>query len=91
MPFSLTLGEVTIPDRCPVLGIPLVQKRGRQGPGPNSPTLDRIIPELGYVPGNVVVISNRANRLKSDATIGELIALASFYGGLRVGRERLAP
>ena len=38
---------------------------------PDSPSLDRIVPELGYVKGNIRVISNRANHLKSDATLEE--------------------
>jgi hypothetical protein len=31
-----------------------------------------------YVPGNIAVISDRANRLKKDATLEELLALV-FY------------
>lgn len=72
-----------IPSHCPILGIPLF--KGKSGGEANSPSLDRIEPELGYVPGNIVVISNRANRLKSDATIDELRAIASFYATFRRG------
>lgn len=57
---------------------------GRGGKN-NSPSLDRIRNELGYVRGNVIVISNRANRLKSDASIEELRDIASFYATLRRG------
>lgn len=39
---------------------------------PNSPSLDRIVPERGYVAGNLRVISNRANTLKNNATIDEM-------------------
>ena len=35
---------------------------------PAMPSIDRIIPSLGYVPGNVAVISLAANRIKSDCT-----------------------
>ncbi len=38
----------------------------------DSPSLDKIIPKLGYVKGNVWVVSNKANRIKSNATIEEL-------------------
>lgn len=58
---------------------------GTKGGGANSPSLDRIEPDLGYVAGNAIVISNRANRLKSDATIDELRAIASFYATFRRG------
>jgi hypothetical protein len=40
--------------------------------------LDRVIPELGYVPGNVAVISLRANTMKQDATAAELRVLADW-------------
>jgi hypothetical protein len=69
--FSITLDDFTIPQRCPVLGIPLVVLSKRQLRGDTSPTLDRILPHLGYVAGNVRVISFRANLLKSNATLAE--------------------
>jgi hypothetical protein len=55
------------------LGIPILvgQKRSE-----NSPSLDRIRPERGYVPGNVRVLSDRANRLKSNLTYEELVQLS---------------
>lgn len=40
-----------------------------------SPTLDRIHPDIGYVPGNVMVISAKANRMKNNASLEELKAL----------------
>ncbi|MBB3990312.1 hypothetical protein [Croceicoccus naphthovorans] len=69
----------------PILGIPIYIAKGGRGGKDHSPSLDRIRPKLGYVPGNVIVISNRANRLKSDATIRELRDIASFYATLREG------
>lgn len=82
VPFNLTKDDIAIPSHCPILGIPLIRKIGRGG-NDNSPSLDRIHPERGYVPGNVIVISNRANRIKTDATIRELRDVASFYATLR--------
>lgn len=75
-PFDLRPSDIEIPDHCPVLGIPLVVGRGRIGL--DSPTLDRINPSLGYVVGNVMVISNRANRLKSNASVAELRAVLAY-------------
>lgn len=79
---TITRDDIVIPDVCPVLGIPLVFGRGR-GPGlaekDQRPSIDRIDNARGYTPDNVVVVSYRANRLKSDATIQELAALAAFY------------
>ncbi len=76
VPFSITADDVHIPEVCPVLGI--VLKRGTGKPDDCSPTLDRRIPRLGYVPGNVAVISSRANRIKTDATLAELDAVAAW-------------
>jgi hypothetical protein len=42
------------------------------GVSPNSPSIDKFIPERGYVPGNVSVISHRANWLKNSASIEEV-------------------
>ncbi len=68
-----------MPRFCPALGIPLYRAAGSAAQGPNSPTLDRIVPELGYVRGNVRVISSRANQIKSDATPAELLQVACYY------------
>nr|WP_294850063.1 hypothetical protein [uncultured Sphingomonas sp.] len=76
VPFDLTADDIVIPKVCPILGIPL--KHGKGKPTFNSPTLDKIIPALGYVPGNVAVISQRANRIKSDASIHELRSLIRY-------------
>ena len=75
--FDLTWQDITIPAVCPVLGIPIIKQRGSRTD--NTPSLDRIIPEHGYVKGNVIIISWRANRLKQDASIDELRKLADFY------------
>ena len=76
-PFAITLADIFIPELCPVFGIPL-HREGRDGrSAPDFPTLDCLIPGQGYVPGNVFVISSRANRLKSDASWQELQMLAS--------------
>lgn len=77
VPHTITVNDFEVPDICPVLGIPL--KVGKGKATWNSPTLDRILPELGYVAGNVVVISNRANQLKTNASFLELKKLVEFY------------
>lgn len=76
VPFDITLDDIVIPDRCPVLGIPMQTNEGAMKE--NSYTLDKIIPEKGYVKGNVQVISMRANRLKNDATVAELEAILDY-------------
>ena len=86
VPFAITAEDIVVPSHCPVLGVPLRRRLGRKGGGDYSPSLDRIKPELGYVPGNIVVVSRRANRIKTDATPEELEAVADFY---RWGSPRL--
>lgn len=72
IPFNLTLDDIVIPEVCPVLNIPLIKNHGHSGYFIDSPSVDRIIPELGYTKGNIRVISNRANLLKNNATVEEL-------------------
>jgi hypothetical protein len=67
--------DIVIPEFCPLLGLRLKRGVGKQHAA--SPSLDRIEPSNGYVPGNVWVISHRANELKRDATVWELLTLAS--------------
>ena len=69
IPFSIGKDHVIIPAKCPALGISIHVG----GPRSNtSPSLDRIKPEQGYIPGNVRVISDRANRIKGNRRVGEL-------------------
>jgi|688.fasta_scaffold192409_5 hypothetical protein len=70
--FTIEQKDIIIPDKCPLLGIPLECHRGKGSQQGNSPSLDRIDPTKGYIKGNVWVISNRANTLKNDATLQEL-------------------
>ena len=72
-PFNLIAEDIIVPEVCPILGIKLNFNRGgRRGYFENSPSLDRKIPEGGYVKGNVRIISARANLLKNNATVAEL-------------------
>ena len=80
VPFNLT-GEYLRSihtTTCPVLGILLERSIG--GPATdNSPTIDRIIPSIGYVEGNVMIISKLANQIKSSATPEQIRQVADFY------------
>lgn len=58
--FALTLADMPkCPEKCPVLGI--VLRYGSQRGDPYSASIDRIDDTLGYVPGNVRVVSRLAN------------------------------
>lgn len=85
LPFDLTEADIIIPTVCPVLGISIFwgHGRGRRGcNNSNSPSLDRIVPEKGYVKGNVNVISLRANRIRYNADAKELRQVADYVDSL---------
>jgi hypothetical protein len=69
-----------LPLFCPVFGIRLRYHNHKQAP--DSASIDRINSDLGYVRGNVQIISWRANQLKSDGTAQEhfLISQKGFGG-----------
>lgn len=58
-----------MPDACPIFRKEFVYTGGQ---GKWSPSIDRIVPELGYVRGNVRVVSRLANAMMQDATDEEL-------------------
>ncbi len=78
IPFNLTksaLLEVMPTDgMCPALRVKLCF--GSRSP--NNPSVDRLHPKLGYVIGNVSIISRRANAIKQDATAEELYCVADW-------------
>lgn len=65
--FNLAVEDIVVPEFCPIMKIRLIP-----GSGDSAPSLDRIDNRYSYVPGNVAVISNRANTLKSSLDIETL-------------------
>jgi hypothetical protein len=83
VPFNLTLQDLIeiATDKCPILHTPFVWGASGLGKGKtrlDSPTLDRILPELGYVKGNVAFLSYRANRIKDNGTMQEHYDIADW-------------
>jgi hypothetical protein len=70
VPFDITVDDIEVPEFCPVLGLRLAVNEGHAKD--NSITIDRIVPELGYVKSNVAIISFKANTIKNNASIEEL-------------------
>lgn len=64
---------------CPVLGARMTHGDGKSHDA--SPTLDRINPDWGYVPGNIAVMSYRANRAKGALRAFELEQIATWMRG----------
>ena len=61
---------------CPVLGIEFAAGEGN--PVDASPTLDRLNNSWGYEPGNIAVISFRANRSKGNMRASELESIVRW-------------
>jgi len=79
IPFEVTVEDLMpVPLTCPVLGIKLDWYKDGRGGADESPSIDRLEPDVGYVPGNVSVISQRANRIKNDSDLSELLLVAAW-------------
>jgi len=89
IPFNLSLDDIVIPEFCPVFpSIKLSKENKKQSF--DSPTLDRLVTSLGYVKGNVRVISWRANDVKGNASYEELITVANWIKGELKCREQMS-
>lgn len=85
--FNIEIEDIEVPKFCPVLGIELCVGNGSAQD--NSPSLDRIIPGKGYVKGNVIVVSHKANTIKNNATVEELEMVLKFYKDLIMKEDLL--
>lgn len=65
-------------NKCPALGIEMVWGGNTR----NSPSLDRINTLKGYVKGNVVWCSAKANSIKNDASYEEIIKVGNWLKNL---------
>jgi hypothetical protein len=76
--FHLTENDLELPLKCPIFGCDLNYISLAAKVCPETPSVDRIDNTKGYIPGNVHVVSFRANKLKNDATPAELILLGQW-------------
>ena len=84
VPFNLTVDDMkdlikNAADICPALGVKMKIAKLYANDSNYSPSFDRIDPKKGYTKNNIVIVSNRANRIKSDATVDEIRKVADFY------------
>lgn len=80
---TLTLDDIIIPDYCPVLGIKL--ETGDRKEHWNAPSIDRIDNTKGYHKNNILIMSVKANMIKKDATLEELIQIGKFFERFTTG------
>lgn len=74
--FSISRDDIKIPTHCPILGLEL--QHGFKSGHDNSPSVDRILLDKGYTPDNIQVVSDLANRMKSNGTLEQCIALGDW-------------
>ena len=87
IPFDLKEEDVILPEMCPVFGFKLNFNFGSGGKF-DSPSLDRIIPKKGYVKGNVIIISNKANSIKNNASYEEILKVGNWLRDITKGHTR---
>lgn len=88
--FDLTPDDIIIPEKCPILEIPLYW--GNSKNKENSPSIDRIDSSKGYTKDNIWVISTKANTMKNNATFDELLVFCkniSEFIENKINEERI--
>lgn len=68
--FNIEISDIVIPEICPILEVPLAL--GTKNNYEYTPSLDRIDNSKGYIKGNIMVVSKKANSMKNSATPTEL-------------------
>lgn len=76
--YSLVKEDLILPEKCPILDIPLEFTYGLAYPLPNSPSIDRKDNTKGYTKDNVWVVSFLANTMKSSANKEQLIKFGKW-------------
>jgi DNA-binding CsgD family transcriptional regulator len=60
--------------KCFYTDEPMVSNTGKGRKSDHSITIDKVVPEGGYIPGNVVLCSELANRVKSNLSLSQIAA-----------------
>jgi hypothetical protein len=71
--FNISIEDIKIPTVCPILGVPL-----------DRPSIDRHDSSKGYIKGNIVVMSTRANVLKNNGTLEEFKLIVKYLESYEV-------
>lgn len=77
--FRIVPEDIKVSRVCPILGVPLFRTANTMSR--NSPSLDRVDGSLGYIPGNIRVISWLVNNVKSNLTTDEVERLLLYMKG----------
>ena len=71
--------------KCPALKIKMKKGQSNGGGSYNSPSIDRIIPDLGYIKGNIHWVSKLANNIMSSATPDQVIQVGTYFKKIAEG------
>lgn len=74
VPFTIKIEDIILPEFCPIFKKPFIYKDNDW-----TYSLDRIIPEKGYTLGNIIIVSNKANRIKNNGSADDIIVVGEFY------------
>lgn len=69
--------DIIVPDTCPICEVKM-QPSNQRGGSVTSPTLDKVIPNKGYVKGNIAVICKGCNSLKGKGSASEHRRIADY-------------
>jgi hypothetical protein len=76
LPFTIKRDHIPLPAKCPVFGDTLELSRPKRHP--RTPVAIMVDPSLGFVPGNVRIVSYRAAEIRGEVTPADLRAVAEF-------------
>ena len=76
--FNLTIDDIIIPEYCPILNVKL-NRTHMSNKNRYCPSIDRIDSSKGYIKGNIMIISMKANMMKNDATFDELLNFSKYF------------
>ena len=71
--------------KCPALKIKMKKGQSNGGGSYDSPSIDRIIPDLGYIKGNIHWVSKLANNIMSSATPDQVIQVGEYFKKIAEG------
>lgn len=77
LPYTISVDDIIIPDNCPICGV-LMRPSEKRGGDSQSPTLDKIVPEIGYVKGNIAVICKGCNSMKGKGSADDHRRIADY-------------
>lgn len=79
---TISAEDIVVPAVCPVFGTPFeFMTDNSMMKSPRTPSVDRFDNSKGYIPGNIRVVSLRANLLKKDANIEEIEKILAYMKG----------